>query len=175
MFTLHWYGFMAKKDIDYSNLTVTGAHKAVVEESSSFTVEDDVIIIVTQAYGPNGDSLMSNEVMFDEYPSITVLVRALGKEGLVHLSPFHGDRRKVGFVDIPVGTKCELLCPVSRKPLDLVGSVEQNNNAEFFAVYLTSRLSDGDMVAISNVWGDYNSRLLDNFELISMWAASESM
>jgi hypothetical protein len=33
-------------------------------------------------------------------------------------------------------------------------------------------LSQGSMVMISNVWGHYHSRIVDNFELISAWAAN---
>ena len=30
------------------------------------------------------------------------------------------------------------------------------------------------MVAVSDVWGDYHSRIVDNFELISFWATGGS-
>ena len=160
---------MARKDIDLDNLNVTGAHKAV--EETNVVVEDDVIIIVTQAFGPDGDSLVGvSDVKFDGYPAVSVFVKAGDREGLVHLSPFHGDRRKEGFTDIPVGTKCELFCPVSKKPLDHVDKVSGSDSADYFAIYLTPRLSEGEMVCLSDVWGDYNSRIVDNFELISQWA-----
>jgi hypothetical protein len=31
----------------------------------------------------------------------------------------------------------------------------------------------GDMVAISDVWGHYHSRIVDHFELISTWVDDE--
>lgn len=150
---------------------ITGAHKAIVP---NVTVKDDVLVVVTQAYGPNGDSIVGiSDVTFDGFPAVTVLVRAGGKEGLAHLSPVHGDPRVEGFVDLAEGTKCELLCPVSKKPLDRVGQVDGSDGAEYFAIYLTPRLSDGDMVAISDVFGDRHSRIIDQFELISYWADEE--
>ena len=164
---------MGRKNIDMEHLTVTGAHTAVTDDGH-VEVRDDVIVIVTQAYGPDGDNLVGvSDVTFDGYPAVSVLVKAAGREGLVHLSPFHGDRRKSGYTDIPVGTKCQLFCPVSKKPLDNVGRVEPDSEAEYFALYLTPRLSEGEMVAISDIWGDYHSRIVDNFELISAWATDE--
>lgn len=154
-----------------NKVRITGAHKAIVP---NVTVQDDVLVIVTQAYGPEGDSLVGlSDVTFDGFPAVTVLVRADGKEGLAHMSPVHGDPRVEGFTDLADGTKCELLCPVSKKPLDRVANVDGKDGAEFFAIYLTPRLSDGDMVAISDVFGDRSSRIIDQFELISYWAEDE--
>ena len=99
------------------------------------------------------------------------LLRALDKDGLVHLSPIHGDGRKTKPFDIPAGTRCELLCPVSRQPLDLVGEVEDGSGARYYAIYLTPQLSRGSMVMVSDLWGHYHSRIIDDFELISAWAS----
>ena len=156
--------------VDRRNLTVTGRHRAV--SGSHLAVEGDVVVIVTQAFGPRGDNLVGlSDVQFDGHPAVSLKVRAGGREGLVHLSPIHGDGRKQGFTDIPPGTKCELICPVSDQPLDLVGEVEDRSGARYYALYLTPQLSRGSMVMISDVWGHYHSRIIDDFELISAWAA----
>ncbi len=161
---------MDPKNIDTVNLTVTGA-KA---DEPNVLVKDDVIIIVTQAFGPGGESLVgSSDVTFDGYPAVTLKVRVEGREALVHLSPFHGDRRKVCEMEIADGTKCELLCPVSGTPLDDVDLVGEAG-ASYHAIYLTPRLSEGEMVVVSDVWGDYHSRIVDNFELISEWSVRDS-
>ena len=159
---------MARHRVDIDNLTVTGAHRAVQE--AHVRVEDDILIIVTQAFGPRGDALMDvSTERFDGYPGIPVLVRAAGREEVVHLSPFHGDRRKTGMEGLEAGTPCELLCPVSRLPLDLAGTTD--DGVSYAAIYLTRRLSAGEMIALSTVWDDYRSRVIDNFELISSWSA----
>lgn len=166
---------MTSKNIDRDNLMITGAHNAVPDDDKNVVVQDDVIVIVTQAFGPGGDDLVAaSTVQFDGYPGIPIRVRTPEHDGVVHLSPFHGDRRKVGMDEIPPGTKCELLCPVSGKSLDSVGTVAEGSAADYFAVYLTHRLSEGEMVAISDVWGDYHSRIIDNFELISAWAVDDA-
>lgn len=157
--------------VDRRNLTITGRHKVVTDPT--VTVENDVVVIVTQAYGPTGENLVGiSDVTFDGHPAVTLKLRANGKEGLIHLSPIHGDSRKQGFTDIAPGTKCELFCPVSGKPLDVVGEVEDGSGARYFAIYLTPQLSRGSMVMISDVWGHYHSRIIDDFELISAWAAA---
>lgn len=155
--------------VDRRNLTITGRHKAV---TGHVTVENDVLVIVTDAYGPRGDNLVGiSDVTFDGYPAVTIGIRADGQEGLVHLSPIHGDNRKQGLVDLNPGTRCELFCPISKQPLDLVGEVEDGSGARYYAIYLTPQLSRGSMVMISDIWGHYHSRIIDDFELISAWAA----
>jgi hypothetical protein len=155
--------------VDRRNLQITGKHRAV---GAHVTVENDVLVIVTQAFGPRGDNLVGiSEVAFDGYPAVTVGLRAGDREGLVHLSPIHGDGRKSKPFEIEPGTRCELFCPVSKQPLDLVGEVEDGSGARYYAIYLTPQLSRGSMVMVSDVWGHYHSRIIDDFELISSWAA----
>jgi hypothetical protein len=156
--------------VDRRNLTITGRHHAVT--GSHVTVEDDVLVIITQAFGPRGDNLVGiSDVDFDGHPAITLGIRAQSQEGLVHVSPIHGDSRKARPFHIPDGTRCELFCPVSGQTLDIVGDVEDGSGARYYAIYLTSQLSRGSMVMISDVWGHYHSRIVDEFELISAWAA----
>jgi hypothetical protein len=141
-----------RRHIDERNLTVEG--DLDVPRDSLIPVDGGVSVIVTQAFGPTGASLIGlTDQKFDEHPAITLKVRANGKEGLVHLSPVHGDRRKSGFTDIPHGTRCELLCPVSGKPLDRLGPVDDGSGAEYFAIYLTPKLSQGACVMVTDLWG----------------------
>ena len=159
--------------VDRRNLKITGRHKVVTGQH--VTVDNDVTVIVTQAYGPRGDNLVGiSGVEFDGHPAVTIGLRAEGKEGLVHLSPIHGDSRKTKPFDIPKGTRCELFCPVSKEPLQIVGEVEDGSGARYYAIYLTPQLSRGSMVMISDVWGHYHSRIIDDFELISAWAAAQN-
>jgi hypothetical protein len=164
---------MSERDhVDRRNLRVTGKHKAVTDPH--VMVQDDVVVIVTQAFGPRGDNLVGiSGFDFEGHPAVTIKVRGAGQEGLVHLSPIHGDGRKATYLQIPAGTRCELLCPVSGQPLDAVGDVEDGSGARYFAIYLTPKLSEGSMVMISDVWGHYHSRIIDDFELISAWAARQ--
>lgn len=164
------------KRIDRKHLMITGKHDALAADARHVTVEgggEEAVIIVTQAYGPTGASLVAvSDVCFSGYPAVTVGVRANGQEGLVHLSPIHGDARKQSDIDVPLGTRCELFCPTSGAPLDKVGELEDGSDASYFALYLTPKLSHGEMVQITDVWGHYHSRIVDDMELISYWAAT---
>jgi hypothetical protein len=161
--------------IDRKRIRVTGKHKAIAEPH--FAIEGaagGVLIVLTQAFGPAGDNLVGlSDVEFDGHPALTIRVRAAGKEGDVQLSPIHGDDRKVGFTDIEPGIRCELLCPVSGKPLDRVPDVEGDESTDYYAIYLTPARSMGAIVAISDVWGHYHSRIVDHFELISSWIGDD--
>lgn len=154
---------------------ITGRHAAMAERHVAIhdVADDDApLIVVTQAFGPTGASLMEPAVTFDGWPAVAVGVRAAGQEGVVYLSPIHGDARKVGMEEIAPGTRCELFCPRSGRPLEAVGDVDDGSGAKYFAIYLTPRLSHGESVQISDVWGHYHSRIIDNMELISHWAAT---
>jgi hypothetical protein len=164
------------ESIDSENLTVTGKHEG---RQSNIEIlkgpKDETIIIVTQAFGPKGDNLVGvSDVDFDGYPAVTLKIKADGREGLVHLSPIHGDPRKKGFTNIAPGTHCELFCPVSEEPLPKVGEVEDGSEASYYALWLTPRMDEGAMVMISDVWGHYHSRIIDDMELISYWAATHA-
>ena len=163
---------MSRDKVDVDNLKITGA-KPSEGDAASLTISDSVIIVVNQAYGPGGESLMNPEVTFDGYPAVSLLVRTPDTEGFVHLSPIHGDRRKQGIEGIAPGTKCQLLCPESKTPLDMIGKVIEGGDADYHAIYLTPKLERGSMIYISDVWGHHHSRIVDNNELISYWAAVE--
>lgn len=139
------------------------------------TQGNEVRVIVTQAFGPKGDSLIGvGDATFDGHPALTLKVKAGDREGLTHISPIHGDRRKSGFTDIENGTKCELFCPTSGEPLPKLPPVPGDEGTSYYAIYLTPELTDGAMVGISDIWGHYHSRVVDNFELISTWMAAEA-
>ncbi len=161
--------------VDRRNLRITGQHRAVTSPSLDLGGGNNVTIVVTQAFGPKGDSIIGiTDVTFDGYPAVSVRVRCGELDGLVHLSPIHGDGRKRCDLDIPAGSRCELLCPVSGQPLDFVADVEDGSSARYFAIYLTPQLSSGSLVMVSDLWGHYHSRIIDDFELISQWAAKNS-
>lgn len=158
-----------RKHIDEEHLKVEGDLES--RRDSLVPVAGGVTVVVTQAFGPDGECLTGiGDVTFDGHPAVTVKVRAAGREGLVHLSPIHGDRRKAGFTDIPLGTRLELLSPVTDKKLDLLGPVDDGSGADYYAIYLTPRLSGGACVMVSDIWGHYHSRIIDDNALISYWA-----
>ncbi len=164
---------MGRESVDVDNLQITGA-KPSEGPDAPLTVSDDVIIVVNQAFGPKGDSLVGiSDVTFDGFAAVTVRVRAEGRDEPVHLSPIHGDRRKKGMEGLADGTKCEVLCPVSGEPLPSVGKIGEGD-AEYKAIYLTTKLDEGSMIYLSDTWGHHHSRIVDDNEMISLWVAAET-
>jgi len=164
---------MSTQNVDVENLEVTGK-KPEGDGADALNFADDVTIVVSQAFGPTGENLVGvTDEKFDGFAAITLMVRSGDREELVHLSPIHGDGRKRGLEGLAKGSKCELLCPVSKKPLDRIGKVVDDGDAEYFAIYLTPKLDRGSTIYISDVWGHHHSRVVDNNELISYWAATE--
>ena len=140
---------MVRRHVDEENLEV---HERIEPRDSLLPIAGGVTVVVTQAFGPTAASLVGvSDVVFDGYPAVSLLVKTPdGREGMVHLSPIHGDRRKAGFTDIPPGTRCDLACPVTGKPLDRLGPVDDGSGASYYAIYLTQRLSKGALtVAIA--------------------------
>jgi hypothetical protein len=166
---------MGQDKSEQGKLTVTGRHSEIpaphvaIDEAGS-----DVIIVVTQAFGPKGDNLVGHsDVAFDGHPAVSIGVRTPdGREGIVHLSPIHGDPRKEGFDAVAPGTHCVLFCPVSKEPLPILGQVEDGSGANYRALYLTPKLDESAVVMISDVWAHFHSRIVDDMELLSYWAVT---
>ena len=157
-----------RKHIDEENLRIEAELEG--RRDSLLPVADGVTVVVTQAFGPDGESLMDATTTFDGHASVALLVRVDGQEGIVHLSPIHGDRRKTGFTSITPGARCALFSPTSGKPLDKLGPVDDGSGADYYALYLTPQLHQGACVMLSDIWGHYHSRIVDDNALISYWA-----
>jgi hypothetical protein len=164
---------MPKQHVDAQNLQPSHIPE---QHESLQPVADTVTLVVTQAFGPGGHNLVGfSDVTFNGYPAVTLLLRTPdGREGLVHLSPVHGDPRKSGFIDIAPGTRCTLLCPVTKRPLEKLGPVDDGSGAEYYALYLTPKLSKGHAVAITDLWDHFHSRIVDDEALISYWAQTHA-
>ena len=160
---------MVRQHIDEENLRVSDVPG---QRDSLMPVAGGVTVVVTQAFGPTGESLVGiSDVVFDGYPAVTLLVKTDdGQEGLVHLSPIHGDKRKAGRTDLSPDAKLTLFCPVSKQPLDKLGPVDDGSGAHYFAIYLTKRLSKGACVMITDVWDHYHSRIVDDNAVVSYWS-----
>ncbi len=165
---------MPKEHVDTRNLQVRDIPQ---QHDSLQPVPDNVTLVVTQAFGPGGDNLVGfSDVTFNGYPAVSLLLRTPdGREGLVHLSPIHGDKRKTGFIDIAPGTRCTLLCPVTRRPLDKMGPVDDGSGAWYYALYLTPKLSKGHAVAVTDIWDHFHSRIVDDEAVISYWAQTHAL
>jgi hypothetical protein len=136
--------------------------------------DEGLVIVVTQAFGPNGEDLIDRDgPLFSGEPGVKVRVKQGDLVEDVVLSPFYGDSSKVSNVPFKEGVPCELSVPSSGAPLDKIPGMRTDEGGEFFAIYLTPRLKNGELVAINNIWGNYNSQMLDEQGLLELYAELE--
>ena len=134
--------------------------------------DGQMLIVVTQAYGPNGESLMDEDAdqLFSGEVGVRLRVRQGDLEGDVLLSPFYGDPSKHTTEVFEVGKPCELFCPDTDTPLDRIPGLQTEEGGSYYAIYLTNKLQDGELVAINNIWGNTDSRILSEGDLLNMLA-----
>jgi len=66
--------------VDRRNLRITGKHRTIA--APHVAIENDVLVVVTQAFGPQGHNLVGiSDVEFDGHPAVTLKLRAGGREG----------------------------------------------------------------------------------------------
>ena len=136
--------------------------------------EKGYVIVVTQAYGANGEDLMDREgPTFSGEPGVKVGVTQGDKQADVVLSPFFGDPAKLSPVQFEAGKRCELTCPETGEPLDEIPGMGSDEDGRYYAIYLSPKLGEGELVAISDVWGVTSSRMLSEGELLKLYAESE--
>ena len=136
--------------------------------------EKDSVQLVTTAYGPAGEDLIDREgPLFSGEPGVKLKVKQGELEELVVLSPFFGDPSKVSEAGFENGKPCEVFCPESGRPLDKIPGMSTEDGGEYYAIYLTERLDKGELVAVNNIWGQTNSRILSEDEVLLLLADAQ--
>ena len=159
---------MAKKDVEQDNVKIAETPRP---ESALKTV-DDVFILVTQAFCPNGHNLVreGNE-KFDGFDGIKLKIESGSKTGVVYLSPLHGDDSKKGDTEWDDGTRFTVRCPDCDTPLPILAKCnctgDPNDKGDIVKLYLSPNLNDSHIMAFCNVWGCRRSRTIDNWHIIS--------
>lgn len=129
------------------------------------------VVVITQAYGPDGEDLMHYDgPRFSGEPGIRIRVRQGSLEEDVTVSPFFGDPSKHHTLPFVEGGRLELFCPVSGEPLEEIPGMLTDEGGAYYAIYLTPKLKGGELVAVNDVWGNTNSRMLGEDELLSRYA-----
>lgn len=133
------------------------------------------VVVCTRAFGPNGEDLIDEEgPRFSGEPGIKIHVEQGDVEEDVVLSPFFGDPSKVWTEDFDEGEPCELTVPETGEKLDRIPGMG-SEDGNYYAIYLTEDLEEGELVAVNDIWGNYDSRILSEGELLKAYAeAGES-
>ena len=110
---------------------------------------------------------------FSGEPGVKLRVKQGDLEEDVILSPYYGDPSKISNAGFKEGVKCELFVPGTDTPLDKLPIPPSEDGGEYYAIYLTEKLDEGELVAINDVWGNYGSRMLSETEILTLYADSE--
>ncbi|MBA2664160.1 MAG: hypothetical protein H0U74_17850 [Bradymonadaceae bacterium] len=150
------------------------ARKAPTESRLQGLTDQGYIVVVTQAFGADGEDLIDHTgPRFSGEPGVKLRVKQGDVVEDVVLSPFYGDPSKLSDQPFVAGVACELFSPVSGAPLDKIPGMHIEGGGAFFAIYLTPKLKGGELVAINNIWGNTNSRMLSEKELLLLLADRE--
>ncbi|RME22096.1 MAG: hypothetical protein D6806_13495 [Deltaproteobacteria bacterium] len=157
---------MVKEHIDRRRLKRSAEVKP--SPDSHIRELDDVVIQVTQVFCPNGHNLIRpHDDLFDGAPGIHLRVSHSGREGIVILSPFHGDHRRRGEVDFSEGTRVKVVCPECGASFPELGNCGCRWRGRLFKLYLTPEINDGQVVALCDAWGCHRSQVFDQAQLLS--------
>lgn len=129
------------------------------------------VIIVTRAFGPNGEDLIDRDgPKFSGEPGIKLRVKQGDIEDEVVLSPYYGDPSKIYNAAFEEGKACELFVAGTDIELAKIPGMSSDDGGDYFAIYLTDKLEGGELVAINNIWGNYHSQMLSESEMLERFA-----
>lgn len=162
---------MAKQDVDAERVRIS----ATPPKNSPLKQVDDVFIVVTQAFCPNGHNMIVDfakepydpECEFDGFPGLKLRLESETDSGDVVLSPFHGDYSKKGKTNWGSGTKVTVKCSECGVELPRLASCRCEQKGDLVKVFLSPALTDSHVLALCNVWGCKHSHTIDNWEIIS--------
>jgi hypothetical protein len=128
--------------------------------------KDDVMIVLTQAFCTTGHNLIRPGDKFEGFDGMHLWVSDGKTEGLVIVSPIHGDSSKRG-PTFRRGAKLEISCPVCRTPLPKLCRCSCGKGGSLRTIYLTPELSEAHQAAVCDIWGCPRSRVIDAHEILS--------
>jgi hypothetical protein len=136
--------------------------------------EQGFVMVVTKAFGPEGEDLIAHEgPLFSGEPGVEIRVEQGDLVDDVILSPFYGDPSKITEVEFVEGEPCKLSVPSTGTRLEEVPGMRTEEGGRYFAVYLTEKLDEGELIAINNIWGNTESQFMGEGELLHHYAEIE--
>ncbi len=114
---------------------------------------DDTVLLVRQAYCPSGHPLVRpDHPRFRDEAAIGLLCSDGPCEGLVFLSPYGGDKRKIAQVSFRPGTPLRLMCPQCRAELPALAPHDCRPGASYVVLFLSRPADWSHVLALCNVW-----------------------
>jgi hypothetical protein len=165
---------MPRKDVQRKKLKIS----VIPPADSSLKHVDNVFIVVTEAFCPNGHRLISpDNEEFDGYPGIRLQISDGEKTGILFVSPIHGDGTKKGMTDWKDGQKLTITCPYCGTGIPRLAGChcypDSPSSGDLLKLFTTPSLNDSHIMAFCNVWGCPRSRTIDNWNVISEYFCGE--
>lgn len=123
--------------------------------------EKRIRYIVTEAYCPNGCSLIEKEIEINGFPGLRIAFKREGMNGEFIVSAIEGDfDKKIIRGQLIEGVKDELLCPHCGIPFEKLVNCNCKPGAEMVVIGLTPKLNCNNAITFCNVTGCSNGAFI---------------
>jgi len=163
---------MPRKAASRAKLHVAQKKPSAATRVKKTAMQDDVLIVLTQAFCTTGHNLIRPDVQFRGFDALHLWVSDGETEGLVAVSPIHGDDTKQG-PSFRKGAKLEISCPECRTSLPRLCRCSCGKGGWLRTIYLTPALSEAHQAAVCDIWGCPRSRVIDSSEILSEFIEAE--
>ncbi len=131
------------------------------------TDEEKVRYVVTEAYCPNGCSIIDEEHKINGVPGLLIRFKRPGMEGEFVLSAIEGDFDKIMLSgELEDRVKDELYCPHCGVMFEKLVNCSCKPDADMVIIGLTSKLDFNNAVSFCNVTGCTNGTFIKSGDVI---------
>jgi hypothetical protein len=126
-----------------------------------------VIYVITEAYCPNGCSVIDKEHKINGSPGLRTKFKRQGMEGELVLSAVQGDFTKIIISgELEEGVKDELYCPHCGVMFKKLINCNCKEDADMVVIGLTPELDFNNAISFCNVTGCINGTSISSGEVI---------
>ena len=124
--------------------------------------------VVTEAYCPNGCSIINEQYIIDDTPGLWLKFKSHDMEGQCVLSAVEGDRSKIILSGkLEPGIKTELCCPHCDTAFKNLVNCDCQPDANIIVIGLTPKLDYNNAISLCNVPGCDNHAFIPSSEALS--------
>lgn len=146
--------------------------KPTLSNESGAELKDGAFIILTQAFCHNGHDLLDQGgPLFDGFPGVSLRVVGEEADGIITLSPMHGDERREG-VDVVSGRQYKLMCPECDEELPVFAPCDCAQGGQLRSIDLVPE-GNGETAAICDVAGCRRSRIAQGVDILAVFDEDE--
>ena len=131
------------------------------------TDEAKVRYVVTEAYCPNGCSIIDDKHKINGVPGLLIKFKRPNMEGEFVLSAIEGDFDKITLSgELKEGVKDELYCPYCNTMFEKLVNCNCSPEADMVAIGLTPKLDFNNAITFCNVTGCTNGTFVKSGDVI---------